>query len=116
VEPGKGVLKISEMEVYAEPRVEWKQMFNEALRLERDFFYDPGLHGLNLAPRKRVMPLPRRDREPRDLNYLFEICLESSPAATFRERGRSARVKPVPTGLLGPITRSRTAATDSPGL
>jgi tricorn protease len=27
------------------PREEWRQMFTEAWRLERDYFYDPGMHG-----------------------------------------------------------------------
>ena len=29
------------------PREEWKQMFNDAWRIERDFFYDPTMHGVN---------------------------------------------------------------------
>lgn len=29
------------------PREEWLQMFLEAWRLERDYFYDPGMHGLD---------------------------------------------------------------------
>lgn len=32
-----------------DPRAEWKQMYRETWRIERDFFYDPHLHGLNLA-------------------------------------------------------------------
>lgn len=31
----------------ADPRAEWRQMFDEAWRLERDFFYDPGMHGVD---------------------------------------------------------------------
>ncbi len=30
-----------------DPRAEWRQIFNEAWRLYRDFFYDPGMHGVN---------------------------------------------------------------------
>lgn len=30
-----------------DPRVEWRQMFIEAWRLERDYFYDPELHGVD---------------------------------------------------------------------
>jgi C-terminal processing protease CtpA/Prc len=29
------------------PREEWRQMFTEAWRLERDYFYDTGMHGVN---------------------------------------------------------------------
>lgn len=35
----------TEMEV--DIKEEWKQIFNEAWRLERDFFYDPAMHGVN---------------------------------------------------------------------
>ena len=41
------------MEVYVDPKVEWKQMYNEVWRNERDFFYDPNLHGLNLEEMKK---------------------------------------------------------------
>jgi tricorn protease len=34
------------------PREEWRQMFNEAWRLERDYFYDPNMHGVNWAAMK----------------------------------------------------------------
>ena len=34
------------MEVYVDPRAEWKHMYYQVWRDERDFFYDPGLHGL----------------------------------------------------------------------
>src|SRR6202453_5109144 len=32
-----------------DPRTEWKQMYREAWHIERDFSYDPHLHGLDLA-------------------------------------------------------------------
>ncbi len=31
-----------------DPRAEWKQEYRETWHIERDFFYDPHLHGLNL--------------------------------------------------------------------
>jgi tricorn protease len=42
------MLKLDEMEVRVDPRAEWNQMYNEVWRIQRDFIYDPGLHGLNL--------------------------------------------------------------------
>ncbi len=30
-----------------DPRAEWQQLFNDAWRMERDFFYDPHLHGVD---------------------------------------------------------------------
>ncbi len=46
--PGEGPLKLDAMEVYVEPRAMWKQIYNETWRIERDFFYDPNHHGLDL--------------------------------------------------------------------
>ncbi|MCK7468664.1 MAG: hypothetical protein MZU91_11495 [Desulfosudis oleivorans] len=65
VEPGKGALNTGAMEVRVEPLVEWRQMYREAWRIERDFFYDAG------APRPRprgggeeIRALPRGRRQP----------------------------------------------------
>ncbi|MBL8762723.1 MAG: PD40 domain-containing protein [Phycisphaerae bacterium] len=32
-----------------DPRAEWKQIFTDAWRLQRDFFYEPTMHGVNWA-------------------------------------------------------------------
>ena len=37
----------SGMTVVVDPRAEWKQIFWDAWRLERDFFYDPNMHGVD---------------------------------------------------------------------
>src|ERR1017187_10849303 len=42
----KGALKTSGIEVRVDPVQEWKQMYREAWRVERDWFYDRNLHGL----------------------------------------------------------------------
>ena len=46
--PGFGPLKLETMQVYVEPRAMWRQIYDETWRIERDFFYDPGYHGLDL--------------------------------------------------------------------
>ncbi|WP_343746488.1 PDZ domain-containing protein [Chitinophaga sp.] len=40
-------LRINEMTMLLDPMQEWKQVFTDAWRVERDFFYDPYLHGVN---------------------------------------------------------------------
>ncbi len=35
------------MKVSVDPRAEWTQMLREAWRIQRDFFYDPTMHGVN---------------------------------------------------------------------
>lgn len=71
-----GALNLSGMEMRTDPRAEWRQMYNEAWRLQRDFMYDPKSHGLDLKAAKakyeRFLPgIASRN----DLNYLFDEML-----------------------------------------
>ncbi len=102
-EPGKGVLRTAEMEVYIEPRVEWKQMYHEVWRLERDFFYDPNAHGLDIkAAEKKYSVYLDGLASRQDLNYLFEEMLgELTCGHVFVGGGDLPEVKPVRVGLLG---------------
>jgi len=102
-EPGKGLLRTGEMEVYIEPRVEWKQMYHEVWRIERDFFYDPGAHGLDLkAAEKKYSVYLDGLASRQDLNYLFEEMLgELTCGHVFVGGGDLPEVKPVKVGLLG---------------
>ncbi|MGE5740443.1 MAG: S41 family peptidase, partial [Candidatus Aminicenantes bacterium RBG_16_66_30] len=103
VEPGKGVLKTGEMEVYVEPLAEWRQMFHETWRIERDFFYDPNLHGLDPAVMdKRYAPYLEGVASRQDLNYLFEEMLgELTCGHVFVGGGDLPEVKTIGVGLLG---------------
>lgn len=42
---GTGKLNLEAIEVRMDPRAEWKQIFHEAWRINRDYFYDPYMHG-----------------------------------------------------------------------
>lgn len=56
-----------------DPRQEWRQMFLEAWRLERDYFYDPGMHGVDWkAVRERYLPLVDRVTSREELSSIFE--------------------------------------------
>ena len=58
------------------PRAEWKHMYHQVWRDERDFLYDPGLHGLNReAIEKKYEPYLDNISSRDDLNYLFEEML-----------------------------------------
>jgi tricorn protease len=101
--PGEGVLKTDTMEVRVDPREEWKQMYREVWRIERDFFYDPGLHGLNLAEAtKKYEPYLDGIASRADLNYLFtEMLGEISVGHMYVGGGTQPEIKRVPGGLLG---------------
>jgi tricorn protease len=45
--PGKP-LNLGNLETVIDPRAEWKQIYHETWRIERDFLYDPHTHGLNI--------------------------------------------------------------------
>lgn len=45
LDESKSKLKVSGWKFKVDPVEEWKQMFVDSWRLERDYFYDPGLHG-----------------------------------------------------------------------
>ncbi|HEX8246701.1 MAG TPA: PDZ domain-containing protein [Pyrinomonadaceae bacterium] len=101
--PGEGIVKTADMEVYVDPRVEWRQMFNEIWRGERDFFYDPNTHGLDIEKAKKlyapyVESVVHRD----DLNYLFrEMLNQIGVGHMFIGGGDQLRPAFVPGGLLG---------------
>lgn len=45
IDTTKHRLAIDRVEVKIDPQAEWKQIFDEAWRVNRDYFYDPGMHG-----------------------------------------------------------------------
>jgi tricorn protease len=54
------------------PREEWRQMFKEAWRRQRDYFYDPGLHGVDWpAVLEKHIPLVERVTDRNELSDLI---------------------------------------------
>jgi tricorn protease len=45
IKKGEGKLAIDRIKVRIDPKVEWVQIYNEAWRINRDYFYDPNMHG-----------------------------------------------------------------------
>jgi tricorn protease len=101
--PGDGALKLDGMEVYADPRVEWNQMYHEVWRIERDFLYDPNHHGLNIgAVEKKYAPYLKGAGGRADINHLFEEMLgEITIGHMFIAGGDVPEPKRVKGGLLG---------------
>jgi tricorn protease len=102
--PGEGVLKTEQMEVRVDPVAEWRQIYREVWRIERDFLYDPNAHGLNLADaEKRYERFLAGIAERQDLNYLAGEMLGNLVLGHTRIRGGASPNEPkaVPGGLLG---------------
>lgn len=103
-EVGKETLPIESISVAVEPRAEWAQIFQEAWRINRDYFYDPAMHGAdwNAVREKYARLLPQVPTRG-DLNYLIRaLCSELAVGHSYLGGGeRLYEPRPVPVGLLG---------------
>jgi len=101
--PGEGALKLENMQVYVDPRAEWNQMYHEVWRIQRDFFYDPNHHGLNItAAETKYSPYVAGVGGRADLNYLFtEMLGNLTVGHMFIHGGDIPEPEMVKGGLLG---------------
>ena len=91
------------MEMKLDQRAEWKQIFDEAWRIERDYYYDPAMRGLDWAAVKAryEQELPYVAHRS-DLNYLIgEMIAELSTSHAYVSGGDTPEAKHVNVGLLG---------------
>jgi tricorn protease len=102
-QPGKGMLNTGAMEVYVVPREEWKQMFHEVWRIERDFFYDPHFHGLDLQKAEQAYaPFLAGLTSRADFNYLLADMLGNiNVLHMYVQGGKHPDISMVSVGLLG---------------
>jgi tricorn protease len=100
---GDGALKLEGMEAYVEPRAVWRQIYHEIWRIERDFFYDPHYHGLDIAAAEKAYePFLAGVASRSDLNYLFGDMLGNfNVLHMFVGGGTHIHEEPVHVGLLG---------------
>ena len=91
------------METTIVPREEWKQIFTDVWRLERDMFYDPNMHGVDWqAMRERYGKLVDNAVTRSDLNYILgELIAELSASHTYRAGGDSESPDRKNVGYLG---------------
>ncbi len=74
------------------PRDEWKQMFHEAWRLERDYFYDPAMHGVDWpAMRTKYAPIAERAATRAELNDAIAQMVAELSALHIFVRGGDLR-------------------------
>ena len=107
---------------------EWKQIFEEAWRYERDYFYDPGMHGRDWQEVwERYAPLIPHLRHRSDLSYILDqMNGELSVGHSFVFGGDFPTVDTDQAGLPGAelsfqnggwrLTRILTAESWNPGL
>ncbi len=99
----KDKLDLSGLEVRLDRRAEWSQIFNECWRQMREFFYAPGMHGVDWkAMRERYGPLVAHVNHRNDLTYIIgEMIGELNVGHAYVGGGDRPEVKRIQTGLLG---------------
>lgn len=97
-------LALADLRLLIDPPAEWRQIFEECWRLERDFFYDSAMVGLDwkaIGDRyRKLLPLAA-DRV--DLEWLLgELIGELGTSHTYVTGGaRRHKAEPVSVGFLG---------------
>ncbi|MCI0451954.1 MAG: PDZ domain-containing protein [Candidatus Latescibacteria bacterium] len=86
-----------------DPRAEWKQIFNDVWRFERDYFYDPGMHGVDWPKMRTQYGKLLDDAVTRwDVNFVIgELIAELNASHTYRGGGDEEEAKEIEVGYLG---------------
>jgi tricorn protease len=104
IEPSEGRIAVDSIEVRVDPAAEWKQIFDEAWRINRDYFYAPNMHGVDWKKErdKYAAFLPHVATRA-DLNRVMQwMSSELSVGHHNVGGGDSLReARTVPGGLLG---------------
>ena len=100
---GEGALNLSTMRAEVDPPAEWKQMFNEVWRQERDYFYEPSMNGVDWEKvREKYAQLLPYVADRYSLTYILgEMIGELSNSHTYVGGGDYPDLHAVNVGLLG---------------
>jgi tricorn protease len=100
---GDGRLNLADIRVRVDPREEWRQIYREGWRFQRDFLYVDNVHG---APWDEVYewyrPWVEHVRHRTDMNYVIDILGgEVAVGHSYTSGGDFPSVPSIPIGLLG---------------
>ena len=101
-QPGAGRVAVN-LRMYLEPKEEFKQIFNEGWRNQRDYLYVPNMHGTDWAKDKEMYGamLPFVNHRA-DLNYLMDMMgAEIAIGHSYVRGGDMPDVPAISGGLLG---------------
>ena len=101
---GDAQVDLSGWKLHIVPREEWQQMYREAWRLERDYFYDRNMNGIDWnAMRTKYAPLAARVTDRNELSDVFgQMISELSALHMFVHGGdMQTATEQIATGSLG---------------
>jgi tricorn protease len=104
IEPAEGRIGVDAIEVRVDPRAEWKQIFDEAWRINRDYFYAPNMHGVDWArQREKYAAFLPHVATRADLNRVLQWMSSELSVGHHNVGGGDSLAEPrsVPGGLLG---------------
>ncbi|HEY2547062.1 MAG TPA: PDZ domain-containing protein, partial [Candidatus Acidoferrum sp.] len=99
---GEGKVDIGSLQVQIDPRAEWREIYREAWRIERDFYWDPNMTGHDWkkigARYEALLPWVAHRS---DLNYLIgELIAELSTSHAYVGGGDQPHTPHVSVGML----------------
>ena len=96
-------LRLSEMQMMVDPVQEWKQIFTDAWRLERDYFYDENMHGVNWNQvKERYMKMLNGAMTREEVDFIIgEMIGELNASHTYHGGGDVEEEKNQTVGYLG---------------
>ncbi len=99
----KETVPLENMTMSIVPKEEWKQIFNDVWRLERDYFYDPGMHGVDWDDlRTRYGNLIEQSNSRNDVNTIIgDLIAELNASHTYNGGGDRVTAKNINVGYLG---------------
>jgi tricorn protease len=111
--PHSGWIDLERVKLGIQPALEWRQMFNEAWRLERDFYWTAGMSGVDWpAVRQRYLPLVERVASRAELSALiWEMQSELGIGHAYEDGGDHRKPPEYRQGSLGADCEYDEAAT-----
>ncbi|MCK4550066.1 MAG: PD40 domain-containing protein, partial [Candidatus Krumholzibacteria bacterium] len=99
----EGKLDLTGMKMRIDPKVEWKQVYHDAWRIMRDWFYDPGMHGVDWkGVKKQYEPMVADCASRADLSFVLgEMIAELNVGHAYYMGGGSDTPATVSVGMLG---------------
>ncbi|WP_306598905.1 S41 family peptidase [Geothrix sp. 21YS21S-2] len=93
----------ADLPMEVDPAAEWRQIFNDTWRLERDLFYDPAMHGVDWKVMKaRYGKLLDECATREDVNFVIgELISELNASHAYRGGGDVETPQRRAVGLLG---------------
>jgi len=96
-------IHLDEMQMMVDPAQEWKQLFMDVWRLERDYFYDAGMHGVNWTQaRDRYLKMLEEAMTREEADFIIgELIGELNASHTYHGGGDIETPESKAVGYLG---------------